>query len=38
MVWTGKPAVAVTVLTPQHADFGTQLYDLFMQLQQTVTG
>jgi len=38
MVWTGNPAVAVAVLTPQPADFGTQLYDLFMQLQQTVTG
>jgi len=38
MVWTGKPTVAVAVLTPQPADFGTQLYDLFMQLQQTVTG
>jgi hypothetical protein len=38
MVWTGKPAVAVAVLTPQPADFDTQLYGLFMQLQQTVTG
>jgi len=38
MVSTGSPAVSVAVLTPQPADFGTQIYDLFMQLQRTVTG
>jgi len=38
MAWTGDPAVAVAVLTPQPADFGTDIYDLFMQLQGTITG
>ena len=38
MVWTGNPAVAVAVLTPQPADFSTDIYDLVVQLQQTVTG
>jgi hypothetical protein len=35
MAWTGTPTVAVAVLTPQPADFGSQIYDLFLQLQQT---
>ena len=37
-VWTGNPAVAVAVLTPQPADFGTDLYDLVMQIHQSATG
>ena len=38
MAWTGKPAIAVAVLTPQPADFSSDIYDLFMQLQKTLTG
>ena len=33
-VWTADPQVAVAVLTPQPADFPTQIYDLVMQLHQ----
>jgi D-alanyl-D-alanine carboxypeptidase len=38
MASTGNPAVSVAVLTPQPADFPTDIYDLFMQLQNTMTG
>jgi CubicO group peptidase (beta-lactamase class C family) len=31
-VWTGSPPVAVVVLTPQPADFATQLFDLVVGL------
>jgi hypothetical protein len=35
---TGKPTVAVAVLTPQPAAFPTDIYDLFMQLNKAATG
>lgn len=31
-VWAGSSPVAIAVLTPQPADFGTQIYDLVMDL------
>ena len=37
-VWTGSSPVAVAVLTPQPADFGTQLFDLVVGLRTAVTG
>jgi D-alanyl-D-alanine carboxypeptidase len=36
-VWTADPQVAVAVLTPQPADFPTQIYDLVMQLHNAAT-
>jgi D-alanyl-D-alanine carboxypeptidase len=36
-VWTADPEVAVAVLTPQPADFLTQIFDLVMQLHQAAT-
>ena len=37
-VWTEDPQVAVAVLTPQPADFPTQIYDLVMQLHRAAVG
>ena len=37
-VWAGDSPIAIAVLTPQPADFGEDIYDVFMQLHDIVAG
>ena len=37
-VWTGDTPVAIAVLTPQPADFGADIWSVFMQLRDIVAG
>ena len=37
-VWTGDPPVAVAVLAPEPADFGSGIYDVFMGLHRIAAG
>jgi len=37
-VFTGDSPIAIAVLTPQPADFGADIFEMFMQLHDIVAG